>query len=60
MELIRKKVQVFEEVDIDRISEFVTMTSDEQDNQVILDEHNQDLSIEPDSTIARMINVAAS
>lgn len=30
MEIIRKKVQVFEEVDIDRISEFVTI-SDEQE-----------------------------
>ena len=29
LDLIRRKVQVFEEVDIDRISEFVTMTSDE-------------------------------
>ena len=33
MEIIRKKVQVFEEVDIDRISEFVTI-SDEQELQL--------------------------
>ena len=32
MEIIRKKVQIFEEVDIDRISEFVTMTSEERDH----------------------------
>jgi len=31
MEIIRKKVQVFEEIDIDRISEFVTVTSDEHE-----------------------------
>ena len=31
MEIIRRKVQIFEEVDIDRISEFVTMTSEGRD-----------------------------
>ena len=59
---------MFEEIDIDRISEFVTMTSDGHENQMMANElnqnnaasHNQDLSIEPDSTIARMINMAAS
>ena len=31
MDIIRKKVQVYEEVDIDRISEFITMTSEENE-----------------------------
>ena len=62
MEIIRKKVQVYEEIDIDRISEFVTMTSDEL-------KYNQDASDnaagnkydgsmnEDDSAIGRVLNM---
>ena len=41
MEIVRKKVQMFEEVDIDRISEFIAATSEDKsidDHQT--EEHN--------------------
>ena len=43
MEIVRKKVQMFEEVDIDRISEFIAATSEDKsidDHQI--EEQNKD------------------
>ena len=66
MEIIRKKVQVFEEIDIDRISEFVALTPEGQDHQQNGNmpdnsaQNNNDLSLqEDDSALLRTLNMGA-